>query len=85
MMNPTTDSFSDWLRQRRSYAGLTREALAERAAVSPDAIYAIESRQRGPSLDMFIRLCTALSYPPERVLRIIAPLREISLEEASQE
>lgn len=82
-MSTITDSFSDWLRQRRSYAGLTREALAERADVSADAIYAIESRQRGLSLDMFIRLCMALSYPPDRVLRIIAPLRETSLEEAS--
>lgn len=84
MMSITTDAFSDWLRHHRSYAGLTREALAEKADVNPATIYAIESRQRGPSLDMFIRLCRALSYPPDRVLRIIEPLRETSVEKASQ-
>lgn len=82
-MSTTTNNFSDWLKYRRTYAGLTREALAERADISEDTVRMIETRQRAPSLEMFIRLCRALSYPADRVLRIIAPLHETALDEVS--
>jgi DNA-binding XRE family transcriptional regulator len=61
---PTTASFGELLRHHRAVAGLTQEALAERAGMS---VYGIQKLERGlthPYRDTARRLAFALGLSP---------------------
>ncbi len=59
------DSVGDLLRRFRVAAGLTQEALAERARVSPDTIAALEQgRRRAPRLSTVTEIANALGLGP---------------------
>ena len=54
-------SFGSVLRRLRMTAGLSQEALAERAGISADAVAALErGRRRAPRADTFRRIAAAL-------------------------
>jgi len=57
-------SFGDLLRQFRFAAGLTQEALAERAALSVHGIQKLERGATRPYRDTLQRLTLALQLPP---------------------
>ena len=60
-MSGGTGSFGELLRRRRQAAGLTQEALAERAGVSAKAISDLErDPDRTPRLDTVVLLADAL-------------------------
>ncbi len=56
------------LRKARLKAGLTQEQLAERAKLHPTYIGLLERNKRSPSLDVFLRLCKAMSISPVNLL-----------------
>jgi transcriptional regulator with XRE-family HTH domain len=49
------------LRQARQEAGLTQEELAFRAGVHRTYVSLVERNLRSPTIDVFIRLCDAMS------------------------
>jgi WD40 repeat protein/transcriptional regulator with XRE-family HTH domain len=61
-----------WLRERRLAAGLTQEALAERAGISARSIQAIERGTSAPQKDTLQRLAAALGLPPAERARLLA-------------
>ncbi|MDQ2992799.1 MAG: helix-turn-helix domain-containing protein, partial [Candidatus Eremiobacteraeota bacterium] len=63
----TDRAFGDLLREYRSAAGLSQEALAERARLSPGAISTLErSARRGPQQQTLDLLADALRLEPEQ-------------------
>jgi transcriptional regulator with XRE-family HTH domain len=59
-------AFGDLLRQARRHAGLTQEALAERAGISHSAVSSLERGiNRAPRRDTLELLCTALDLTSE--------------------
>jgi predicted ATPase/DNA-binding XRE family transcriptional regulator len=74
--NPRT--FADLIRRHRNVAGLTQEALAERAGLS---VYGIQKLERGvtnPYRDTAQRLADALDLDPDdrtRLLDLVRPVR----------
>ncbi len=59
----TTQSFGEQLREGRLAAGLTQEALAERAGVSARGIQALEGSESKPQRETARRLAAALGLP----------------------
>jgi transcriptional regulator with XRE-family HTH domain len=57
------------LRRLREAAGLTQEAAAVRAKLSREYVSHIEREVYSPSVEVFVRLCTALGTPAWKVLR----------------
>jgi predicted ATPase/DNA-binding XRE family transcriptional regulator len=71
-----TGSFGDLLRHRRQAAGLTQEALAERAGVSAKAISDLErDPDRTPRLDTIVLLADALGLDPADRQTLLAVAR----------
>ena len=69
-------SFGELLRQRRLAAGLTQEALAERAGVSAKAISDLErAPDRTPRLDTVGLLAEALDLDPAGRAALLAAAR----------
>lgn len=64
-----SDAFAAVLRQRREAAGLSQEALAERAGVHPTYIGLVERRQRNPSVNVAESLARALDWPLSKLVR----------------
>ncbi len=60
---------TDKLRRARAALGLSQAALARRVGVSQGLIWAIENGRKTPSLDVFVRLCAALSLPLEALVK----------------
>lgn len=74
----TSRAFGRWLERARENAGLSVPELAERAGISPPAIYNIESgRSANPRLDTRRKL--------ERALNIDAPQEVIAVSEEASE
>jgi transcriptional regulator with XRE-family HTH domain len=59
------DTYGDLLRAFRTRAGLTQEALAERAGVAVRSIPGLEAGKHRPQRGTLIRLCQALRLPPD--------------------
>lgn len=62
------DTFGEFLRARRSAAGLTQQRLAEISGVQQSTIAAIERGRRGPSDEARRRLSAALRIRPRVLL-----------------
>lgn len=60
---------SNALKQARLAAGLTQAALAARVGLSRSAYVNIERGRKRPSLEVAIRLATALGRPVEELFR----------------
>jgi len=72
MSTETGARFADMLREYRLQAGLTQEALAERAGVSTRAITALERGANQPLRDTVARLVTALGLADADQARFLA-------------
>jgi DNA-binding XRE family transcriptional regulator len=57
----------------RKEAGLTQEALAERAQLHPVSISTIETASRAPSVPVLLRLAAALGVDPADLVRGMRP------------
>ena len=64
--------FSVLLRERRRAAGLTQEALAERAGLSPRTVRGLERGASRPYPDTVARLARALALPPAAAAALAA-------------
>ncbi|GMA23267.1 hypothetical protein GCM10025864_10260 [Luteimicrobium album] len=62
------DTFGEFLRARRSAAGLTQQRLAKMSGVQQSTIAAIERGRRQPSDDARRRLSAALRIRPREIL-----------------
>jgi len=60
-----TDTFGEWIKQRRKQLDLTQEILAERVGCSLSAIRKIENDERRPSRQIAELLALHLDVPPE--------------------
>jgi transcriptional regulator with XRE-family HTH domain len=60
--------FADELRELRQKAGITQEEVAARAGVSREYVSMLEAGKNMPSIDIFIRLCRAVSASPADVI-----------------
>lgn len=56
------------LRMAREAAGMSKNALAQKAGVSVQTVSFIEAGTNSPSLKTFLRFCDALEIDPETVL-----------------
>jgi len=65
-------SFGGLLRRHRMEAGLTQEALAERAGVSARNVQNLERAENRPLVDTARRLADALDLPPQERARFLA-------------
>ena len=66
-----TATFGSALREYRMAHGLTQEALAERALLSPTAIAALErGRNRSPRMSTLQQLAKALELDPEEMAEL---------------
>jgi transcriptional regulator with XRE-family HTH domain len=63
--------FSEELRRRRKAAGLTQDALADRADMDPAEIRRFEAAKRDPGVRVLARLAKALDTTPAELLRPI--------------
>jgi len=76
MANQDRASFGSLLRRERLAAGLTQEALAERAGLSPKAVSDLErDPARTPRLATVTLLADALGAAPERRAELLAAAR----------
>jgi transcriptional regulator with XRE-family HTH domain len=60
--------FGEELRKARLRAGLTQQALADRAGLHYTYISQLEHDKYSPTLDAFFRLCDALGVSPARLI-----------------
>ena len=68
-------TFGSALHERRMAHGLTQEALAERALLSPTAIAALEGRRnRAPRMSTLHQLAKALELDPEELANLASTL-----------
>ena len=83
MVTQGTPRFGSQLRQLRLMAGLTQEALAERAGVSAKAVRGLErDPRRAPRLDTVALLADALALDPAARARFLAAARPESVASA---
>jgi transcriptional regulator with XRE-family HTH domain len=78
MPHDSTPGFGDLLRNYRRAAGLTQEALAERAGLSVDGIQKLETGATHPYGDTAQRLAAVLQLTPEdkdHFLGVVRPVR----------
>ena len=76
MRDPDQDAFGALLKRHRLAAGLTQEALAERARLSPKAVSDLErDPARSPRLATVALLADALGLPPDRRAALLAAAR----------
>lgn len=66
---PRQKLFGDQVRAHRHAAGLSQEALAQRARIARAYIGSLESGERNPSLDMIGRLAKALGVDAADLVR----------------
>jgi len=71
-------AFGEILRSRRLSAGLTQEALAERAEVHPTYVGLVERGQRNPTLDVANQLAEALGCTLAAMIAQAAGMRTAS-------
>ncbi len=57
------------LRQERERRGVSMTVLAQRAGMSQQMISYVEREMRIPRLDSLIRICDALDFPADRLIR----------------
>ncbi|OAI48384.1 hypothetical protein AYO44_07050 [Planctomycetaceae bacterium SCGC AG-212-F19] len=60
--------FSEKLRERRNEMGLTQEAVALSAGITPSHLRRLESGMAAPGLDVIARLASVLSVPVAELL-----------------
>ena len=60
--------FANELKELRQKAGLTQEEVAARAQVSREYVSMLEAGKNTPTIDVFIRLCRAVSAKPADVI-----------------
>jgi transcriptional regulator with XRE-family HTH domain len=72
--------FGREVRRRREAAGLTLEALAERAGLTPNYIGGIEMGRRDPSLSTVLSLARGLRISPADLLGGLGELSPAALE-----
>jgi len=56
------------LRAAREAAGLSKNALAQKAGVSVQTISFVEGAVNSPSISTFLRFCSALGVSPEKII-----------------
>ncbi|MEO1245927.1 MAG: helix-turn-helix transcriptional regulator [Pseudomonadota bacterium] len=71
----STAVFADILKRLRKKSNLSREALAEKADCSASSIRRLELKERGPSLEMVLKLSRGLDYSAAKLVGEI--VREI--------
>lgn len=64
-----SDAFAAVLRRHREAAGLSQEALAEKASVHPTYVGLVERRQRNPSINVAHAFARALGIPLARLMK----------------
>ena len=73
------------MRQAREAKGLSQAQLARAVGVSQGLIWAIENGRKTPSLEVFVRLCAALSLPLEALVKVPKqPCKEFRLSPATE-
>lgn len=72
--------FGQELRRRRDAVGLTLEALAERAGLTPNYIGGIETGKRDPSLTTVLALAKGLRVPATELLGCVRGLSPAAVE-----
>jgi transcriptional regulator with XRE-family HTH domain len=73
MAKTTPEEFGPLLRRLRLAAGLSQEALAERAHISAKAVGSLEiGTRRAPYRETVDRLSTALKATPEERAQLVA-------------
>ena len=61
--------FGDTVRRLRKQAGLSQEALAERANLSADFVGFIERGENVPTLTTILQLARALGVQPSKIVK----------------
>jgi transcriptional regulator with XRE-family HTH domain len=61
--------FGDTVRRLRKQAGLSQEALAERANLSADFLGFIERGENVPTLTTILQLARALGVQPSKIIK----------------
>lgn len=56
------------LREARESAGLSKNALAQKAGISVQTVSFVESGTNSPSITTFLRFCSALGIDPAATL-----------------
>ena len=56
------------LRSARESAGISKNALAQKAGVAVQTVSFVEGGVNSPSITTFLRLCAALDIEPETIL-----------------
>lgn len=56
------------LRSARESAGISKNALAQKAGVAVQTVAFVEGGVNSPSISTFLRLCNALDIEPETIL-----------------
>lgn len=74
--------FGREVRRRREQAGLTLEALAEKAQLSPNFVGAVENGRKDPSLSTIKKLAKGLRVGPGELLGGVEGLSSAALEGA---
>jgi transcriptional regulator with XRE-family HTH domain len=72
--------FGQEIRRRREAAGLTLEALAERAGLTPNYIGGIEMGRRDPSLSTVLAIARGLRISPADLLGGIEEMSPAAIE-----
>lgn len=62
------------LRTIRKAQGFKVEEVAERAGISTVFLHQLENGTNAPSIDTFVKLCTALQAQPNCLLKNLVPL-----------
>ena len=68
--------FAEELHRLRLEAGLTQEQVAARASVSREYVSMLEAGKNVPTIDVFIRLCRAVSASPADVITRVEKARK---------
>jgi|DewCreStandDraft_5_1066085.scaffolds.fasta_scaffold00048_173 predicted ATPase/DNA-binding XRE family transcriptional regulator len=76
-LEPAVEGFGLLLRHYRTQAGLTQEALAERAGVSPRSVSGLERGEVQPHRDTAVRLVQALRLPPAQQASLLAAVQPL--------
>lgn len=61
--------FGETVRRLRKQAGMSQEALAERANLSADFVGFIERGENVPTLTTILQLARALGVPPSKIIK----------------
>jgi len=79
-----SDTFGNWLRQRRRLLGMTQSELADCAGCSPITVRKMESDERRPAAASLRRSLALLSRTADTI-NIVESLEELALDLAGQE